>query len=319
MIVLLVAFGSLIAMAIPIVTALIGLAIGLGGVGIMAYFVDTPVTSTMIASMIGLGVGIDYALFVVTRHRQHLAEGSSVEDAAGIANATAGQSVLFAGMTVVIAITGLVMAGLPAITAMGFAAAIVVLFSMAIAVTLLPACLGIAGRKIDRWAIPHRKDRGGDGPQRSPAAGPTTSASARGATPLLSLVGLLAIAAPVLEPARSASPTTPTPPPTSTQHKAYDLLTDGFGAGFNGPFPIVVDLADDDRRHRRRSARISDGRRRRPGHRRRPAGAAQRGRRHRRHHRPADDVAAGRGDRRHGAAPARRRRPGGDRRHRAPT
>ena len=112
-IVLLVAFGSMIAMAIPIVTALIGLVIGLGGVGIMAYFVDTPVTSTMIASMIGLGVGIDYALFVVTRHRQHLHEGMSVEDAAGVANATAGQSVLFAGMTVVIAITGLVMAGLP--------------------------------------------------------------------------------------------------------------------------------------------------------------------------------------------------------------
>ena len=87
----------------------------------------------------------------------------SVEDAAGVANATAGQSVLFAGMTVVIAITGLVMAGLPAITAMGFAAAIVVLFSMVIAVTLLPACLGLAGRHIDRWAIPHRKDRGGEG------------------------------------------------------------------------------------------------------------------------------------------------------------
>ena len=184
MIVLLVAFGSLIAMAIPIVTALIGLVIGLGGVGIMAYFVDTPVTSTMIASMIGLGVGIDYALFVVTRHRQHLHEGMSVEDAAGVANATAGQSVLFAGMTVVIAITGLVMAGLPAITAMGFAAAIVVLFSMFIAVTLLPACLGLAGRHIDRWAIPHRKDRGGEAPPDvRPAAGPTTSASARGATP----------------------------------------------------------------------------------------------------------------------------------------
>ena len=112
----------------------------------MAYFVDTPVVSTMIASMIGLGVGIDYALFVVTRHRQHLHEGMSVEDAAGVANATAGQSVLFAGMTVVIAITGLLMAGLPSVTAMGFAAAIVVLFSMFIAVTLLPACLGFAGR-----------------------------------------------------------------------------------------------------------------------------------------------------------------------------
>ena len=162
-VVLLFAFGSLIAMAVPIVTALFALALGLSGVGIMAYAVDTPVTSTMLASMIGLGVGIDYALFIVTRHRQNLADGMSVEDAAGVANATAGQSVLFAGMTVVIAITGLVMAGMPAMTYMGFAAAIVVLFSMAIAVTLLPACLGFAGRNIDRWSIPHRKDRSAEG------------------------------------------------------------------------------------------------------------------------------------------------------------
>ena len=199
MIVLLVAFGSMIAMAIPIVTALIGLMIGLGGVGIMAYFVDTPVTSTMIASMIGLGVGIDYALFVVTRHRKHLHEGMSVEDAAGVANATAGQSVLFAGMTVVIAITGLVMAGLPAITAMGFAAAIVVLFSMFIAVTLLPACLGLAGRHIDRWAIPHRKDRGGEAHQTFSGRWAHHVGKRPWRYALISLVALLALAAPVLK------------------------------------------------------------------------------------------------------------------------
>jgi RND superfamily putative drug exporter len=239
-IVLLLAFGSLIAMAIPIVTALIGLVIGLGGVGIMAYFVDTPVTSTMIASMIGLGVGIDYALFVVTRHRQHLHEGRSVEDSAGIANATAGQSVLFAGMTVVIAIAGLVVAGLPSITAMGFAAAIVVLFAMAIAVTLLPACLGIAGRHIDRWAIPHRKDRSADG---RTFAG--RWAHHVGQRPwryaLLSLVTLLAIAAPVLKLEMGFADDSNTAE-SSTQHEAYELLTDSFGAGFNGPFSIVVDL-----------------------------------------------------------------------------
>ena len=257
-IVLLLAFGSMIAMAIPIVTALIGLVIGLGGVGIMASFVDTPVTSTMIASMIGLGVGIDYALFVVTRHRQHLHEGMSVEDAAGIANATAGQSVLFAGMTVVIAITGLVMAGLPAITAMGFAAAIVVLFSMFIAVTLLPACLGLAGRHIDRWSIPHRKDRAGEAHQTfvRPVGPPRRQApvALRPAQPHRPA----GVGRPGRQAARWASPTTPTPVTTTTQHKAYDLLTDNFGQGFNGPLMIVVDLAEAPiRRHWPRSAKPS--------------------------------------------------------------
>jgi RND superfamily putative drug exporter len=242
-IVLLVAFGSMIAMAIPIVTALIGLMIGLGGVGIMAYFVDTPVTSTMIASMIGLGVGIDYALFVVTRHRKHLHEGMSVEDAAGVANATAGQSVLFAGMTVVIAITGLVMAGLPAITAMGFAAAIVVLFSMFIAVTLLPACLGLAGRHIDRWAIPHRKDRAGEAHQTFSGRWAHHVGKRPWRYALISLIALLALAAPVVKLTMGFADDSNTGDET-TQHKAYDLLTDNFGQGFNGPLMIVVDLSD---------------------------------------------------------------------------
>jgi putative drug exporter of the RND superfamily len=242
-IVLLIAFGSLIAMAIPIVTALIGLAIGLGGVGIMAYFVDTPVTSSVIASMIGLGVGIDYALFVVTRHRQHLREGMSVQDAAGVANATAGQSVLFAGMTVVIAITGLILAGLPAITAMGFSAAIVVVFAMAIAVTLLPACLGLAGRHIDRWAIPHRKDRGGEGHQTFAGKWAHHVGTRPWRYAITSLVALLAIASPVLG-LRMGFSDDSNQAAETTEHKAFDLLADNFGVGFNGPLSIVVDLSD---------------------------------------------------------------------------
>ncbi len=242
-IVLLIAFGSLIAMAIPIVTALIGLAIGLGGVGIMAYFVDTPVTSSVIASMIGLGVGIDYALFVVTRHRQHLHEGMPVEDAAGVANATAGQSVLFAGMTVVIAITGLVMAGLPAITAMGFSAAIVVIFAMLIAVTLLPACLGIAGRHIDRWAIPHRKDRAGESHQTFAGKWAHHVGKRPWRYAIVSLVALLAISAPVFRLQMGFSDDS-NQAADSTEHKAFDLLADNFGEGFNGPLTIVVDQSD---------------------------------------------------------------------------
>ena len=117
---------------------------------------DVPEFSLILCTMIGLGVGIDYALFIVTRHRQHLHEGMSVEDAAGTAIATAGQAVLFAGTTVVIAILGLFLAGLPAISAMGVSVALVVTVSMAAAITLLPGLLGLAGTKIDKLSI-HRK------------------------------------------------------------------------------------------------------------------------------------------------------------------
>jgi RND superfamily putative drug exporter len=240
-VVLLVAFGSLIAMAVPIVTALAALAIGLGGLGIMAYAVDTPVTSTMLASMIGLGVGIDYALFVVTRHRQHLTDGMPPEDAAGAANATAGQSVLFAGTTVVIAIVGLVMAGMPAMTAMGFATAIVVVCAMLVAVTLLPACLGLAGRHIDRWSIPHRRARAG----RARATMASTWADHVGRRPwrytVVSLVALVACSVPVLG-LELGFPDDSNTDAAATQHRAHDLLTDGFGAGFNGPFLVAVQL-----------------------------------------------------------------------------
>jgi len=242
-VVLLFAFGSLIAMAVPIVTAVFALALGLSGIGIMAYAVDTPVTSTMLASMIGLGVGIDYALFIVTRHRQNLSDGMSVEDAAGAANATAGQSVLFAGMTVVIAITGLVMAGMPSMTYMGFASAIVVLFSMAIAVTLLPACLGFAGRHVDRWSIPHRKDRSGEGHRTFAARWADHVGRRPWRYAIASLLALVAISVPVLDLEMGFADDSNTAD-DSTQHLAYDLLTDGFGPGFNGPYTVVVDLGE---------------------------------------------------------------------------
>ncbi|MEQ1787103.1 MAG: MMPL family transporter, partial [Acidimicrobiales bacterium] len=155
-IVLLVAFGSVVAMGLPIVTALLGIFVGVAGVGVLSAVMDIPEFSLILCAMIGLGVGIDYALFIVTRHRQLLHDGMSVEDAAGTANATAGQAVLFAGTTVVIAILGLFLAGLPAISGMGAAVALVVTISMAAAVTLLPGLLGLAGTKIDKLSI-HRK------------------------------------------------------------------------------------------------------------------------------------------------------------------
>ena len=240
-IVLLVAFGSVIAMCIPIGSAVLGLAIGLGGIGILGGVTSVPDVSPMLAAMIGLGVGIDYALLVVTRHRQHLHEGLSVADAAGRANATAGQSVLFAGTTVIIALIGLVLADIPAITTMGAAVAIVVLVAMAMAVTMLPAFLGMAGTKIDRLSVRRRSSRAA-GTAQNTVSGRWASHVGHRPWPyaLVSLLALGALAVPVAslrigwaDDGNAASST--------TQRKSYDLLTDAFGQGFNGPLSIVVE------------------------------------------------------------------------------
>jgi putative drug exporter of the RND superfamily len=256
-VVLLVAFGSVIAMGIPIGTALFGVAIGLAGVGVLAGFADVPSVSPMLATMIGLGVGIDYALFVVTRHRHFLADGLTVDEAAGRANATAGQSVLFAGATVVIAICGLWVSGIPSIAMMGFASAILVAVSMFAAVTLLPAFLGLSGTWIDRLHVGRRR-RPAVVPASAGSAGSSSASSATtwsgrwahhvGRRPwryaVASFAALLALGAPVLS-LRIAFADDGNAAPGSTQRLAYDLLAEGFGAGFNGPLTIVVDGADD--------------------------------------------------------------------------
>src|SRR5690606_33358345 len=145
LVVLLVAFGSVIAAGIPIGSALFGIVIGLGLVTTLAGFTDVPSISPLIATMIGLGVGIDYALFVVTRHRGFLHDGHTPAEAAALANATSGTAVVFAGTTVVVALAGLTLAGIPSIAVMGISAAITVAVAMVAAVMLLPALLGLAG------------------------------------------------------------------------------------------------------------------------------------------------------------------------------
>jgi len=246
-VVLLIAFGSLIAAGIPLATALIGVALGIAGLGILAGFTSVPDTSPVLAIMIGLGVGIDYALFVVTRFRQHLHEGMPVADAAGRANATAGQAVLFAGTTVVIAIVGLLLAGLPAVTTMGFAVAISVVVAMAIAVTLLPGLLGWAGHHIDRWTVRRRKPVGAAGAVGTAGAAHETIsgrwAHHVGRRPARYAVGalvlLVALAAPVLA-LRVGFADDGNAAPATTQRKAYDLTTAAYGPGFNGPLTVVV-------------------------------------------------------------------------------
>src|SRR4051812_20077838 len=238
-IVLLIAFGSVVAMGLPIVTALTGVFVGAASVGILSAVIDVPDFSMILCMMVGLGVGIDYYLFVVTRHRQHLHEGMSVADAAGTANATAGMSVLFAGSTVVIAILGLFLAGIPAISSMGLAVAIVVVAAMIAAVTLLPGLLGLAGTKIDKLSI-HRKTH-----VTKPADRTVSGRWAHhvGQHPvryaLVSFLGLCVIAVPALS-MRIGNPDDGNAAAGKTQRIAYDTLAASFGRGFNGPIQVVV-------------------------------------------------------------------------------
>ena len=240
-IVLLIAFGSVVAMGLPIMTALVGIFVGAAGVGVLSAVMDVPEFSLILCMMIGLGVGIDYALFIVTRHRQHLHEGMSVEDAAGTANATAGQAVLFAGTTVVIAILGLFLAGLPSISAMGVSVALVVSVAMIAAVTLLPGLLGLAGTKIDTLSI-HRK-----GHVTKPANQTISGRWAHhvGSHPVRYAIAsfgvLCAIAVPSLS-MRIGNADDGNAAKHTTQRTAYDHLARGFGRGFNGPIQVVVEV-----------------------------------------------------------------------------
>jgi putative drug exporter of the RND superfamily len=240
-IVLLVAFGSVVAMGLPILTALIGIFVGASAVGVLSAFMDVPEFSLILCAMIGLGVGIDYALFIVTRHRQHLHDGMSVEDSAGTAVATAGQAVLFAGTTVVIAILGLFLAGLPAISSMGAAVALVVTISMAAAITLLPGLLGLAGTKIDKLSI-HRKAHVAK-PAEETISGRWAHHVGRHPVryAIVSLAALCAIALPALS-MRIGTPDDGNAPNGTTQRAAYDQLAKGFGRGFNGPIQVVVEV-----------------------------------------------------------------------------
>ncbi|MFW2332213.1 MMPL family transporter, partial [Ilumatobacter sp.] len=243
-VILLIAFGSLIAMGLPIGMALFGLALGVTSMSLITYLIDIPSWAPQMATMIGLGVGIDYALFLVTRHREGLSRGMTIEESVGRAVATAGQAVIFAGGTVVIAILGLGVAGVPFMTAAGIATSVIVLIMVIASVTLLPAFLGLAGHKINRFGIHRRHGTSGHnvgagwlrwGEHVSKHAWPY----AIGVT-----VGLVALTAPVLD-LQLGFPDEGTLPESRTERVAYDLVAEGFGPGINGPLVIAVDIADD--------------------------------------------------------------------------
>jgi len=250
-VILLFAFGSLIAMGLPIGTALFGLGTGIGAITLVSAFVDMPSTSTAIASMIGLGVGIDYSLFIVTRHRTELHRGLTVGESIGRAIATAGQAVVVAGGTVVIAICGLAIAGVPLVTFMGIGAAIVVAVMVLAALTLLPALIAFAGHNIDRFSIPGTrvKVEAGVRDERGRYHGFARWSHHVSRHPVLYLVAslcvVLALAGPMLS-LRLGQPDASTEPTTSTLRRSYDLLAQGFGPGFNGPLVVAVDLRERD-------------------------------------------------------------------------
>ncbi|EOD63644.1 MMPL family transporter [Amycolatopsis vancoresmycina] len=238
-VVLIITFGSLVAAGIPLLTALIGVGTGMGGIFLASGFLELNSNTPILALMIGLAVGIDYALFIVSRYRHELSIGRDPEEAAGRAAGTAGSAVVFAGLTVIIALAGLTVVGIPFLGQMGVAAAVTVAIAVLIALTLLPAILGFAGARVAGGRIRLRRKPVG-----------TTHGErwarfvARHRIPVLlvALAGMAVVALPALS-MQLGLPNDSTAAPESTQKKAYDIASRSFGEGSNGPLLVVVDVS----------------------------------------------------------------------------
>ncbi|MGW1430362.1 MMPL family transporter [Streptomyces sp. NPDC002431] len=244
-VVLVITFGSLVAAGLPLLTALIGVGVGVSTITALANVLDLGSTTSILAMMIGLAVGIDYALFIVSRYRAELAEGREREEAAGRAVGTAGSAVVFAGLTVVIALAGLAVVNIPMLTKMGFAAAGTVVIAVLIALTLVPAVMGFAGKRVmGRKA--RKAEAAGKAADAKPNMGTRWARFVLRRPVWVLLVGVLGLGA-VAVPAASLEmglPDEGSQPTSTTQRRAYDLLSEGFGPGFNGPLMVVVDTAN---------------------------------------------------------------------------
>ena len=247
MIVLLIVFRTFTAMLVPIALAITALVTAFLLLFILAGLTDINTVTPILVSMIGLGVGIDYSLFIVTRFRQLLHDGLSPRDAAAEAGASAGRAVLFAGLTVAISVTGLAFIGLDFVTKLGIGSALGVLTTVLIANSLLPAALALLGHRIDRLKVPFLPpiDDSEQGRERTLIArwGRFVTGHARVVFPVVSLVILALASTSAL--VRLGAADQGTQPTAQTSRRAYDLLAEGFGAGFNGPIPIVVDVNGD--------------------------------------------------------------------------
>ncbi len=241
-VILVVAFGSIVAAGLPLLTAMLGIGLGVALVAILTHVFDIPEFAPQIAGMIGIGVGIDYALFIVTRYRDALAAGQEPQEAVRTSLGTAGRAVIIAGSTVVVSLLGLLTVGDEALRGLGIAAGLAVLATMFASVTLLPAVLGFTGRKIDALSWRRRRNRRHRAPdetlsyrwvvrvQRHPVIWAVASAAI-----------LVALAVPALS-LRLGTIDAGNGRTDASSRKAYELLADGFGPGFNGPLLVVVDL-----------------------------------------------------------------------------
>jgi uncharacterized membrane protein YdfJ with MMPL/SSD domain len=239
--ILLVGFGSLLLGVLPLVTAVAGVAVTLLVLQALTPVVTQSSTTSVLATMIGLAVGIDYSLFVLNRHRQQLVAGTEVGDSVARAVATSGSAVCFAGTTVLIALAALSIVSIPFLTVMGLAAAGAVVAAVLAAITLMPALLGFSGTKIiaSRWA--RHKIAKAAAPGYQPWSRRYAGALKRGpiAVVVVAVIVLLAVASPFRH-IRLGLPDEGSQPTSQTVRRAYDLVSQGFGPGFNGPLLIVV-------------------------------------------------------------------------------
>ncbi|MGK5447536.1 MMPL family transporter [Streptomyces radiopugnans] len=256
-IVLLITFGSLVAAGLPLLTALVGVGVTVAVITAVTVPLDLNTTTPILATMIGLAVGIDYALFIVSRYRAELAEGREPLEAVGRATGTAGSAVVFAGLTVVIALVGLSVVNIPILTKMGLAAGGSVVLAVLVALTLIPALLGFAGQRVlprkHRAKKDDAKDDAKDGGAGT-AVGTGDGAGTRWArfvlrrpiaVLLVSVVGLGLLAVPAKD-LQLNLPDDGSQPTSTTQRRAYDLIAEGFGPGTNGPLVVTVDAEDSD-------------------------------------------------------------------------
>lgn len=241
MLILSLVLGSLVAMGLPIVTAIVGLAAALGTVGLAGHLLAIPASGPTLATMIGLGVGIDYALFLITRHQDQLRDGMPMAESIATAVATSGSAIVFAGSTVVVALLALSVAGIPLVSALGLASAVAVVAAVLVAVSLLPAFLGLLGPRIAWASLPAFKRS-----KRAPGHGMWAGwARFVRRHPWPVALGSLALLVPLILPVFTlelGQEDIGATSPETTERQAYDLIAEGMGVGYNGPLQVASEF-----------------------------------------------------------------------------